>query len=106
MTRLEMIKRKNQPLGFPEISAGDYLLQALFDVGPTEYDSSGEFVPLLWSTLYHYAKSTDEISEPWEFKALRKMSVGYVEGRTAGVDPFCKVPALWNEEPEEPKEKE
>jgi len=88
------------PLGLPDLDAGEYLVQALFEVGPVEYHATGETIAVSWQTLQAYSKCTGEIGEAWEYRALICMSRAYQEGKAAGDDIFCKPPHLWDEDDE------
>jgi hypothetical protein len=71
----------------PELP-GAYLMQALWDVGPT----SGEGGPVSWQELSAYASISESLSEPWELRAVMKMSKAYVREKTAGTNPLRIAP--------------
>ena len=76
----------------PDVGAGAYLIEALFEAGPTLHDSMGE-KPLGWLDLDAYGRATQAITEPWEYRALRDMSRAYLGERQAGVEPLAIAPA-------------
>lgn len=80
------------PLGLPDITAGNYLLTALFDAGPSEMHPMGEEVGLSWVSLDAYGRATRVISEAWEYQALHDMSAAYVAAKTEGADVFAIPP--------------
>lgn len=89
-SRGELAAQREQPLGLPDLEAGQYLVIALLDAGPTTFDAMGER-PLSWPDLAAYATATGQW-EPWELKALRDMSRAYLAGKQAGVDPLAVAP--------------
>lgn len=68
------------PIGIEKGIEGEYLLDALFAVGPTEY-RAGEESPISWSELGAYAQATGDISEPWELRAVMSMSRAYFRAK-------------------------
>ena len=69
---------------------GLYLMEALFDVGPSDHATGG---PILWQEIAAYAKVTGQISEPWELKAVMRMSRAYVTELQNGKDPL-RIPPV------------
>ena len=67
---------------------GMYLMQALWDVGPT----SGDGGPISWQELAAYASVSESLSEPWELRAVMRMSKAYVAEKQAGKDPLRIAP--------------
>ena len=43
--------------------------------------------PLSWTEIRAFAKSTKAISKPWEFEAIRAMSVAYLSALDNDLDP-------------------
>jgi len=69
-----------------------YLLDALFEVGPTEWRGEQE-LPISWTELTSYASATGDLSEPWEFRAVMGMSRAYFRAKVQGSrDVHCKSP--------------
>lgn len=84
-------------LDIPDVGPGAYLLDALFQAGPTIHTGAGD-VPLDWPNISSFAEFTGAIAEPWEAKALRDMSVSYLVGRNAGVDGLSIPPSEWEDD--------
>ena len=80
-----------QPVGIEKGLPGEYLLDALFDVGPTEWRGEQEG-PIRWTELQAYGQATQSITEPWEFRAVMNMSKAYFQGKTEGKDVHCIAP--------------
>lgn len=70
---------------------GQYLMQALWDVGPSRYDDKAEH-PILWQELAAYASITGKLTEPWELNAVMSMSKAYVAEKTSGKNPLRIAP--------------
>lgn len=81
-----------EPLGLPDLDAGEYLASALFEVGPCTVTGMGDEIPITWEALWSYAQATGALTEPWEFRIVMDMSLAYVAGKRAGEDPFCRPP--------------
>ncbi len=81
-TRLDMYGHAE---GIEADLRGMYLLDALFEAGPTEF-ASGEEKPISWGELVSYADATGQISEPWEFRAVMGMSRAYFRAKVRGKD--------------------
>lgn len=69
---------------------GQYLLQALWDVGPSRWVDGSEHA-VLWSELAAYASITHKIAEPWELNTVMSMSKAYVAEKAAR-DPLRIAP--------------
>lgn len=90
-------KRNRQSLygearGIDWDAPGHYLLQALWDVGPSRFEGGAE-LPITWAELAAYASVSDVRFEMWELRAVMDMSKAYVAERIAGSDPFRIAPA-------------
>lgn len=72
-----------QAIGIERGIEGEYLLDALFAVGPTEY-RAGEEAPISWAELAAYAAATGDVSEPWELRAVMAMSRAYFRAKHDG----------------------
>lgn len=77
-----------------EISAGQYLLEALFEAGPSKPGAMGGELPLEWLDVWAYMQATQAVSEPWEARALVQMSSAYVYEKAAGASVFSIEPRL------------
>lgn len=71
----------------PPVSAGEYLISALVEIGFVESGANGP-TPVSWRELTAYGDATGEVSKPWEFRTLRAMSVAYLDGHSIGRDDF------------------
>lgn len=79
-----------QPVGIEEIE-GQYLLDALFTVGPTEW-RQGDEGPISWAELGGYVSATGDLQDPWEVKAVMSMSRAYFRAKIEGKDVHCIAP--------------
>lgn len=75
----------------PDLEAGEYLLETLFEAGPTRVSGEGE-MPLDWASLWAYAQATGALAEPWEFRAVMAMSRAYLSAKHEGKNALCKAP--------------
>lgn len=89
---LKRYQRLKQPLGLPRIEAGEYLLEAMFRLGPMRNSGMAATAPD-WAEIQAFARLTGRISEPWEAEALFDMCQGYNEAREAGENPLAISPA-------------
>lgn len=80
-----------QAIGIEKGLPGEYLLDALFEVGPTEWRQDQEG-PISWGELQAYGKATLAITEPWEFRAVMAMSKAYFRAKVQGKDVHCIAP--------------
>lgn len=98
---MHMRRAKGEPLGLPDVPGGDYLIEALFQAGPTVATPAGE-APLSWLDLWAFAQATGAVSESWEIQALRDMSRSYLHERLIGTEPLAMIsPADRKPEPQE-----
>lgn len=88
---MAQLKRERRPYDIPELEAGDYIIAALFEAGPTIPNPMGGELPLDWATVWAYSQATEKISEPWEFTVLINASQAYAEWRQIGKD-FLAIP--------------
>lgn len=72
-------------MGVPDPEGAQYLLDALFEVGPTKPGEYGE-IPIGWTDIAAYKAATGAISERWEMTTLRQMSMSYMRGKQHGED--------------------
>lgn len=78
--------------GIDNTLPGQYLMAALWEVGPSRF-ADGSEMPILWQELTAYAKLMGTLKEPWEFRAIMDMSKAYVTEKTTGADPF-RIPPV------------
>lgn len=88
---LKQFQRLKQPLGLPRLDAGEYLLEAMFRLGPTRSNGLAD-VARDWPEIEAFARSTGRIGEPWEIELIFDMCRGYHEAREAGKDPLAMPP--------------
>jgi hypothetical protein len=74
------------------VDEGQYLLDALFEAGPSATAGMGAEIPLSWLEVWAYAQATQNISEPWEFRAIVQMSKAFVRARREGESVFAIPP--------------
>lgn len=66
-----------EPYGIKNDLPGEYLLDALFMVGPEAKDGG----PIMWAELVAFSQGTERISEPWELEAVMSMSKVYYSAK-------------------------
>lgn len=91
LNRLQQLQREREPLLLPDLEAGQYLVDAMFKMGPTISTGMDE-VAADWITIDAFARGTCRISEPWEFEALFEMCTAYYQGWRAGAEPLAMSP--------------
>ena len=90
VTRLDAFK--GEPQGIDPDIEGGYLIEALFEVGPTQFVSGAE-LPIAWSELLAYSIATGDLPEAWERRAVMSMSKAYLRAKVEGAaDVFCAQP--------------
>lgn len=88
-TRLQMFG--GERVGIEAGIEGEYLLDALFTVGPTQW-RGGEESAVEWSELLAYGKATLAVSEAWEYEAVMSMSRAYLQAKREGKDIHAMAP--------------
>lgn len=83
---------KTDSLGIPDLDGADYLLDAMFAVGPTRAAAMGD-EPTGYLEIEAFSRATGRIDEPWEVEALRDMCVAYLQARQDGEHPLAIEPA-------------
>ncbi|GAB5431293.1 MAG: hypothetical protein EpisKO_06630 [Epibacterium sp.] len=86
----------------PDIEGVEYLLDIMAPeaLGWCSFDGMGGAQAHSWLEIQSLSQMADLQLEPWEAKAIRSMSVAYVQGYTSGRDPMTVSPA-YRERPEE-----
>lgn len=74
------------------VGEGQYLLDALFEVGPSQAGGMGGEIPLSWGEVWAYAQATQILTEPWEFRSIMSMSRAFVKARKDGESVFAIPP--------------
>ena len=69
---------------------GQYLMAALWEVGPSRF-ADGSEMPILWQDLAAYAKLMGTLKEPWEFSAIMDMSKACLLYTSDAADEQCMV---------------
>lgn len=75
----------------PEIEAGEYLLEALFEAGPVKSNGFGP-AALTVTDAAEYGRVMGTLVEPWEFRLLHLMSAAFLDGYRSGADPLAIQP--------------
>ena len=76
-----------------DAGAEGYLLTAMQNLGWCGSNGFGA-EPISWAEIHAYAACTGDISEPWEYQALRDMSKAYIKGLSLEpgvVDPATEI---------------
>jgi len=76
----------------PEFGAEGYLFEAFIELGCAQAVGMG-VGPLSWVEITSFATATATISEPWEFRAIRRMSECYLAEYENGKKPLVIPPA-------------
>ena len=87
-TRLQML---GKAVGIEAGIEGEYLLNALFTVGPSQWRGREESA-VEWSELLAYGKATRAVSEAWEYEAVMAMSRAYLQAKREGKDIHAMAP--------------
>jgi hypothetical protein len=69
-----------------------YLIEYLFEIGPTEGDA-----PLSHAELQAWQQNTGITLQPWELRLLKKLSLEYLGMYREASEPDCPVP--WEDAP-------
>jgi hypothetical protein len=88
---LKRAQRLREPLGLPQIGVGEYLIDAMFRLGPVRNNGMSVSAPD-WSEIEAFSRVTGRISEPWEAEVLYDMCHGYYGALIAGEDPLAMSP--------------
>ncbi len=91
-----MLKRAGRDIEVPDAGDMAYLIEALFDAGPTVRTPKGE-APLGWRDLHAYDQMTRADLDPWEARALRDLSAAYLAERNNGRD-LLSIPPVRRDE--------
>lgn len=87
------------PVGIENDLPGEYLLDALFAVGPSRWTGEIEG-PITWEAIAAYKYATERLTEPWECEAVMAMSKAYFHAKMRGkaVHAIQPVDALEDQE--------
>lgn len=78
-------------LKFPEVPAGDYLLEYISEMG---YQSANGFgtSALSYQDIYYWSKLSRIRLDWWEVKAIRSMSMSYIDQSKKSTEELCPPP--------------
>ena len=74
-----------------EISAGEYLLDVMQQLGPIRSTGMGLAAPD-WQEITAFASAFKLHMEPWEYRLIRKMCGAYLREFNAGKEPLSMPP--------------
>ncbi len=90
MSRMQKLKAERRNPVLPDISC-QYLVDHLFACGPVGAGAMGP-AALSFSEIAQWDRAMGGILQPWEFEALRRLSIDYVSERNKGEKPDAKPP--------------
>ena len=93
VSRLKLAQERKWDLQLPDLGPELYLYEAFALAGMSSIGPMGQDVPLGWSDVFYYTRSTNSLTEQWEMRVLIDMSIEYCKFKTEGEDPFCIPPA-------------
>lgn len=82
---------RGEAVGIEKGIDGEYLLDVLFKVGPTQW-RQGEESAISWQELAAYGQATGNLQEAWEYEAVMAMSRAYFRAKQEGKDIHCIPP--------------
>lgn len=88
-------------MGIPDLDGGEYLLDAMFALGPTRAAGMGEEATG-YVEIEAFARTTGRLDEPWEAEMLQAMCSAYLAARQAGEHPLALEPVKVKPEEEGP----
>lgn len=80
-----------------EIEAGDYLIEAMRELGPVRSNGMSLTIPH-WQELEAFARSNGLDLRPWEFRAIRKLCAAYLSGFNSGKEALS-IPPIERDQP-------
>lgn len=86
-------------LGIVDNLPGEYLLDALFAIGPSRWTGEIEG-PITWEAIAAYKYATDRMTEPWECEAVMAMSRAYFHAKVRGKEVHAIQPVYAVEDQE------
>lgn len=96
MTRLQTLRDQGKAPELPPPGPGVYLVDYLFEAGPVTANAMGP-QPLGWSDLAAWQASVGVALQPWELRALKRLSTVYLASAQAAQAYDCPPP--WSTEP-------
>lgn len=91
MSRLQRIQAEGGTPDLPPLPAAGYLVDYLFDAGPMTHTGMGP-APLSHLDLRAWQDNCGVPLQPWEVRALRRLSVDYTAAAQAAADPDAPAP--------------
>ncbi|WP_306150750.1 hypothetical protein [Roseovarius sp. MMSF_3281] len=82
----------------PDLSRGEYLLEAMQVLGPIRHGDMGGMRVVDWPEIVAFAQGTQRISEPWEIEQVHDMALAYLAGYRTGCKLFGIEPMEQEEE--------
>lgn len=76
VSRRKALEEKSDPIDMPELTCGDYLVNFLYEVGPTMAAGMGAG-PLTYSELEAWQRANGIELRPWESALMRRLSCEY-----------------------------
>lgn len=80
------MQRDGITMPMPEIDAGQYLLDWLFEIGPTTPMGMSS-APIAWGEIHDWQQQQGVDLKPWESRLLRKLSCEYLSESHEARDP-------------------
>lgn len=91
ITKQAKKKQERADTGLPELSAGEYLAEAMMVIGPTRSNGMGE-AATDWDIILPFVSATGRLSERWEIETLADMCRIYASGKVEGENPLSIPP--------------
>lgn len=92
LSRIEQMEKRGMEAAWPPLPV-DYMIDWLFDIGPSMAGSMGEG-PIGWTEIDAWQRVTGVELDVWEARTLRRLSRAYVAQRHASEDQKCPEPRL------------
>lgn len=69
-----------------------WIVDNLFQAGPTTFDSMGNERPLSWHEVNEYHKATENLEHAWMRILVKELSEAYLSGKNEGKNPLSVSP--------------
>ena len=99
-----MWQKEGLDFALPDIEGVEYLVEIMAPegLGWCSFDGMGGAQAHSWQEIQSLSQMADLQLEPWEAKAVRSMSVAYVQGLASGRDPMTVSPAFRDRPEDDP----
>lgn len=87
-SRTEILNKRNISLRYPNIEGGEFLIEALQQMGPFTYMQNGELTSQSWAEITAFCSCSDLIETTREAQLLHGLSQEFCEGHRRGVNPL------------------